>query len=77
MRRRMIMANAPLLYRARLRSVSPTGEVTEWFEGPYPKPGQAKARITFWKNHYAKTREEGWVVAGIPEESAPVWYRSR
>lgn len=63
-------------YRAEITSTSPDGNVTVWYEGPYPKPHIARSRITFWQNHYAHHPErEGWLVDGEVQVSLMSWRR--
>lgn len=67
------MADAEVLYRARMVSVQPNGVSKVWFEGPYPSPAQARARVTFWRNHYARNCPGGWQVSGHLESARLSW----
>lgn len=61
-------------FRAEIILTDPDGERVVWHEGPYSRPHMAKARITFWKNLYARSaHREGWSVDGEVQTSSMHW----
>lgn len=62
-----------LVYRAVIVKRYPDETVT-LIEGPYSKIGTARARVTFWKRHFAENKP-GASAAGHVEVCRPQWAR--
>ncbi|MFD5451250.1 hypothetical protein [Streptomyces sp. NPDC127100] len=62
------------LFRAVTTKYYGDGTVETVYEGPYDKPGTARGRVGFWRNHLAK-REDGSKAQGYIESCRPVWSR--
>ncbi|WP_333745589.1 hypothetical protein [Streptomyces sp. IBSBF 2950] len=72
MARNIGMAPDAKVYRAVITKSYEGGETYTEYEGPYDKPGAARARVTFWENHFAK-RDNGDKATGHVEECQPAW----
>jgi hypothetical protein len=66
------MAPDAELWRAVITKSYGDGTVHTVYEGPYDKPGPARSRVTFWRNHLAK-RDDGSKADGHVERCQPVW----
>jgi hypothetical protein len=70
---RNIGADGRDVYRAVIRFEYPDGDAWTKREGPYEKPGTARARVGFWRNrmaaHDSDTKTTGHV------ERATTWHR--
>lgn len=60
------------VYRAVTHKTFADGTKTTVYEGPYDKVGTARARVTFWRNHLAKSGK-GASADGHVEECQPQW----
>ncbi|TQE33169.1 hypothetical protein [Streptomyces ipomoeae] len=60
------------LYRAVITKSYAAGTEFTVYEGPYAEPGPARARVTFWRNHFAK-RDNGDKADGHVETCKPAW----
>lgn len=60
------------LYRAVIVKSYANGEQFTVYEGPYDAPGQARARVSFWRNHFAD-RDNGDSADGHIETCQPAW----
>lgn len=69
---RNIGMDAPDVYRVVLTVTWPDTEPRTWREGPYGKIGAAKARLSFWTNHYRRM-ETPPQVTGRLEKAVTVW----
>ncbi|WP_326797464.1 hypothetical protein OG946_20255 [Streptomyces sp. NBC_01808] len=67
---RNIGADGRDVFRAVITSTGKDGRPSTWHEGPYAKPGAARARVSFWRNHLA---DKGSTVTGHPERALTVW----
>lgn len=68
------MASDAELFRAVITKHYGDGTVETVHEGPYDKPGTARGRIGFWRNHLAR-RDDGSRAEGHVESCRPVWSR--
>jgi hypothetical protein len=65
------------VYRAVIVITRPDGHTHTKHEGPYDKPGAARARVTFWTNYYAE-QDAGTgktYAAGHIEKATTTWER--
>ncbi|MGW8988699.1 hypothetical protein ACWGRF_01990 [Streptomyces zhihengii] len=69
---RNINARTGDVHRAVINFTSSTGQTWTEYEGPYAKPGAARARLTFWANHMAKS---GGTATGYVEQAETTWRR--
>lgn len=67
------MAPDARLYRAVITKTYADGRTFTEYEGPYAKPGPARARVTFWRRHFA-AHKPGAIAAGHVEECQPQWH---
>lgn len=66
------MAEDARVYRAVIRKTFADGAEATVYEGPYDKVGTARARVTFWRKHFAKSGRGG-SADGHVEECQPQW----
>ncbi|QKV98326.1 hypothetical protein HUT19_42175 (plasmid) [Streptomyces sp. NA02950] len=69
------MAPDAKVYRAVIIKSYADGSVFTAYEGPYDKIGSARARVTFWENHFAK-RDNGDKATGHVEQCQPAWEKA-
>ncbi|MDX3165905.1 hypothetical protein PV516_19145 [Streptomyces scabiei] len=69
------MAPNAKVYRAVITKSYANGDVVTEYEGPYDKPGPARARVTFWKNHLAN-QGKGDKADGYVEQAQPAWEKA-
>ncbi|MGW3511196.1 hypothetical protein [Streptomyces sp. NPDC000994] len=67
---RNIGADGAAVYRAVIQFTGRKGNTWTEHEGPYAKPGAARARVTFWSNHMASS---GGSATGHVEQAHTVW----
>ncbi|CAL9529932.1 hypothetical protein [Streptomyces sp. enrichment culture] len=67
---RNIGADGRTVYRAVITSTSPNSRPSTWYEGPYSKPGTARARIAFWRGYLARS---GSTAEGHVEQAHTIW----
>ncbi|MER6253641.1 hypothetical protein ABT224_20025 [Streptomyces sp. NPDC001584] len=60
------------VYRAVTRKTFADGTTATVYEGPYDQIGTARARITFWRNHFTRYGKGG-SADGHVEECQPEW----
>ncbi len=70
MSRSIAMHDGDPVFRAVIRGVWADGQPFARREGPYGSAAQAKARVTFWRNHLAKN---GGTAAGRVERGTVSW----
>jgi hypothetical protein len=69
------------VYRAVIVITRPDGTTWTKHEGPYDKPGAARARVTFWTNHYAEHDPDTFeptgrsLATGHIEKATTTWER--
>ncbi|MGW6518565.1 hypothetical protein [Streptomyces sp. NPDC054962] len=67
---RNIGADGRTVYRAVITFTSRTGSTWTEHEGPYPKPGSARGRVTFWARWMKRS---GGTATGSIEQAHTVW----
>jgi hypothetical protein len=70
MARQIGVEDGDTVYRAALSFTNARGESWDKMEGPYPKLGTARGRISFWKKHMANS---GGSATGHPEQGHVLW----
>lgn len=69
------------VYRAVITITRPDGTTWTKHEGPYDKPGAARARVTFWINHYPEHDPDTFeptgrsLATGHIEQATTTWER--
>lgn len=72
MARSIGMAAGASVFRAVIQKTVSDGRTFTAYEGPYGSAGAARARVTFWVNHYARY-DDGSHAIGYVEQGAVTW----
>jgi hypothetical protein len=72
---RNINADGGDVFRAVITSTPPGKPSSTWHEGPYAKPGAARARVSFWRNHLTDDETGVSYATGHIEKATTVWER--
>ncbi|GHC44363.1 MULTISPECIES: hypothetical protein [Streptomyces rochei group] len=67
---RNIGADGTTVYRAVIHKTYADGRQWTTHEGPYPEPGPARARVTFWQN---RMQRNGGTASGDVEQAHTTW----
>lgn len=76
MARKIAVDDDGTMYRAVIvKKYRRNAEPVTTYEGPYDKPGAARARVTFWKNWLGADKSQEQWADGWIESAETVWSR--